>query len=109
MSDLDLEVTLSFRPISPPTFAPHRAGHLLREIVRKLPDGATPRSPRDASLSGVTLRAGRSRFSLQVLRPTTSPRCRRKPRLAARSPGQGSVAAIGAIAFAISTEKRATI
>ncbi len=89
----------------PADFRPSPCRPSLREIVRKLPTA-------DAAITGracspAHLRAGRSRLAAGPAGDDFLAAAETTP--AARSSGQGSVAAIGAIAYAISTEKRAPI
>lgn len=71
MTDLDLEAELDFTAAIGTSFQPFTVpAHLLSDIVRKLTDGAdiTMEAKGDkASPDSVTLKSGRSKFSLQSL------------------------------------------
>ncbi|MBD9390168.1 DNA polymerase III subunit beta [Agrobacterium sp. AGB01] len=110
MTDLDLEAEITFSAALGQDFRSFTApGHLLREIVSKLPDGAdiTIEAKDDKqSPDSVTVKSGRSRFALQSL-PTSD--------LSSMNLGalpftftvstKLLLAAIGAVGFAISTEE----
>ena len=108
MTDLDIEAEIEFQAEPDGPFKPFTMpAHTLFEIVRKLPDGAGVRvEAADASLSGVKLKAGRSRFSLQALNAEDFPSmgaadmpCRFD------LPAKALAAALDAVSFAISTEE----
>lgn len=108
MTDLDTEAEIEFAaegegPIKPFTVP----AHLLLDIVKKLPDGAEIKvEAADASVSGVKIKAGRSRFSLQTLDASDFPTmgaadmpCRFE------LPAKALATALDAVSFAISTEE----
>jgi DNA polymerase-3 subunit beta len=108
MTDLDTEAEIEFAaevegPVKPFTVP----AHLLLDIVKKLPDGAEIRvEAADASVSGVRIKAGRSRFSLQTLDASDFPTmgaadmpCRFE------LPAKALASALDAVSFAISTEE----
>ncbi|WP_425340492.1 DNA polymerase III subunit beta [Ciceribacter sichuanensis] len=108
VTDLDIEATVPFSAAVDTDFRGFTVpAHLLMEIVRKLPDGAEIRvQASDASLSGVILKSGRSRFSLQVLPATDFPSLDgAEMPFAIDIPGTAFERAIGGVRFAISTEE----
>ena len=66
-TDLDLEVTDSIAAEVSPGGATTVPAHMFYDIVRKLPDGAQIVSKAPATAPCLSLRAGRSRFTLQTL------------------------------------------
>ncbi len=108
VTDLDIEATVPFSAAVDTDFRGFTVpAHLLMDIVKKLPEGAEIRvEASDASLSGVTFKSGRSRFSLQVLPPTDFPSLDgAEMPYALAIPGAALERAIGAVRFAISTEE----
>lgn len=108
MTDLDTEAEIEFATEATGTIRPFTVpAHMLFEIIRKLPDGADITiEASDPSLSGVKIKAGRSRFSLQALDakdfPSLGPGdmpCRFE------LPAKALASAIAAVSFAISTEE----
>lgn len=108
MTDLDIEATVRFDADVDLDFEPFTVpAHLLRDIVRKLADGASITvKPAGERREGVTLRAGRSRFSLATLPEADF------PTLAADDAptgfeidAQALAAALSGVRFAISSEE----
>lgn len=66
-TDLDLEVVESVDAMVEVAGATTVPAHMLHDIVRKIPEGATIRLETSADGATMTLSAGRSRFSLQML------------------------------------------
>ena len=66
-TDLDIEVTETLPAEVGPGGATTVPAHIMHDIVRKLPDGAQLTLEGSGELASLTLRAGRSRFSLQAL------------------------------------------
>ncbi|MQT13006.1 DNA polymerase III subunit beta [Segnochrobactrum spirostomi] len=66
-TDLDLEVTESVPAVVESAGATTVPAHILHDIVRKLPDGAEVSLETGGDGSTLTVRSGRSRFSLQML------------------------------------------
>jgi len=66
-TDLDLEVTDSISAEASPGGSTTVPAHMLYEIVRKLPDGAQIVLEGSGDRAVLSLRAGRSRFTLQTL------------------------------------------
>jgi len=114
MTDLDTEAEIEFPAVATGMIRPFTVpAHLLLDIVRKLPDGADvtieagdPTASGSAIISGVKIKAGRSRFSLQALDAKDFPSlgagdmpCRFE------LPAKALASAIAAVSFAISTEE----
>lgn len=108
MTDLDTEAEIEFPAVATGMIRPFTVpAHLLLDIVRKLPDGADITiEAGDPALSGVKIKAGRSRFSLQALD------ARDFPSLGAGDmpcrfelPAKALASALDAVSFAISTEE----
>jgi DNA polymerase III subunit beta len=72
-TDLDLEVTEQFPAEVEQPGATTVPAHMLYEIVRKLPDGAQVSLDITGDSNTMTIRSGRSRFSLQTLPDTDFP------------------------------------
>ena len=66
-TDLDLEVTDSVAAEVAPAGATTVPAHMFYDIVRKLPEGAQIVLESSADRAALSIRAGRSRFSLQTL------------------------------------------
>ncbi|MBI4275657.1 MAG: DNA polymerase III subunit beta [Rhizobiales bacterium] len=66
-TDLDLEVTDSITAEVSPGGSTTVPAHMIYEIVRKLPDGAQVVLEASSDRAVLTVRAGRSRFTLQTL------------------------------------------
>jgi DNA polymerase III subunit beta len=66
-TDLDLEVTESIAAEVAPSGATTVPAHMFYEIVRKLPEGAQVQLEAAGDRSVLSIRAGRSRFTLQTL------------------------------------------
>src|SRR6195256_888519 len=66
-TDLDLEVTDSIAAEVSPGGSPTAPAHMFYEIVRKLPEGAQIVVEGSGDRAVLSLRAGRSRFTLQTL------------------------------------------
>ncbi|RYC10133.1 DNA polymerase III subunit beta [Ciceribacter ferrooxidans] len=108
MTDMDIEASLAFPAELAADFRPFTVqAHLLREIARKLPDGADAAiTAADPAMGAVKLRAGRSIFSLQVLPEGDFPTLPAGNIAWRRDiPARALLEAIGAVAFAISTEE----
>lgn len=108
MTDLDVEAEIVFDAEVSADFNGFTVpAHLLREIVRKLPDGIDATvAPASDRKDGVTLKAGRSKFSLSVLPEADF------PDLSAgilpfgfESSTKALSDALSSVAFAISTEE----
>src|SRR6202161_2213710 len=65
--DLDLEVTDTIAAEVAPAGATTVPAHMFYDIVRKLPEGAQIVLESSADRAALSIRAGRSRFSLQTL------------------------------------------
>ncbi|WP_377299775.1 DNA polymerase III subunit beta [Rhizobium sp. SGZ-381] len=108
MTDMDVEAQLTMAATLGTDFRPFTVqAHLLHDIVRKLPDGADCGfEPADPSMGQMRLKAGRSKFALQVLpdgdfplqKPLDGP-CR------FQAPAKAFAEALAAVSFAISTEE----
>ena len=72
-TDLDLEVTDSIAAEVSPGGSTTVPAHMFYEIVRKLPEGAQIVLEGSGDRAVLSLRAGRSRFTLQTCRKATSP------------------------------------
>ncbi len=72
-TDLDLEVVESVAAMVEVAGATTVPAHMLHDIVRKIPEGAQIRLETSADGATMTLTAGRSRFSLQMLPETDYP------------------------------------
>lgn len=110
LTNLDIEASTPFKAEIAKDFEPFTVpAGLLADIVRKLPDGCAVELTRraGAKLDGVTIKAGRSKFSLQVLPPSDFPEMKvgggfpHKLTL----PAAEFAAALGACGFAMSTEE----
>jgi DNA polymerase III subunit beta len=66
-TDLDLEVTEQIPAEVGPAGATTVPAHMIYDIVRKLPEGAQVAIESSGDRASLTIRAGRSRFSLQTL------------------------------------------
>src|SRR6185369_8297565 len=66
-TDLDLEVTETIPAEVSPGGATTVPAHMIYEIVRKLPEGSQIVLDSSSDRASLTIRAGRSRFSLQTL------------------------------------------
>src|SRR2546423_11382109 len=66
-TDLDLEVTETIPAEVSPGGATTVPAHMIYDIVRKLPEGAQIVLDSSGDLASLTIRAGKSRFSLQTL------------------------------------------
>ncbi len=108
MTDLDIEGRILFEAEADANFQPFTVpAQLLREIVNKLPDGAeiTVKAA-DTDLRQVKVSAGRSTFTLQVLPANDFPDLTAGGFQASFPVPAASLAkAMGAVAFAISTEE----
>ena len=82
-TDMDLAVTESVEANAGKTGSVTAPAHTMYEIVRKLPDGSQVEIETAGSGDTLTLRAGRSRFTLSCLAP--SRRARRRPRPGTRN------------------------
>lgn len=111
LTNLDIEAATPFQAAAATDFEPFTVpAVLLADIVRKLPDGCDVEITRRSGtkLDGVTIKAGRSKFSLQVLPASDFPEMRE-----ARNPFPHQVtlsaadfaAALAACSFAMSTEE----
>ncbi|MBB3771567.1 DNA polymerase-3 subunit beta [Angulomicrobium tetraedrale] len=105
-TDLDIEMTQSVPADIETAGSTTVSAATLFEIARKLPEGAQIKLEADGDRGALTLRAGRSRFTLQTLPDSDF------PDLAALAegvefalPGAALAAAIGRVSFAISTEE----
>jgi DNA polymerase-3 subunit beta len=109
-TDLDTEAMVEFSATVAMDFQPFSVqAHLLRDIVRKIPDGAdisAEAKEREGSPDSVTFKAGRSRFSLQALPPSdlSSMDVSNLPHKFT-IPAKALQSAIAAVGFAISTEE----
>ncbi|KQV27567.1 DNA polymerase III subunit beta [Rhizobium sp. Root1203] len=110
LTNLDIEASTPFKASAAIDFEDFTVpAALLADIVRKLPDGCEVEVSRRSGtkLDGVTIKAGRSKFSLQVLPATDFP----EMKLAGAFPHQVTLpaadlaAALGACSFAMSTEE----
>src|SRR6516164_8242037 len=72
-TDLDVEVTESIPAEVGPTGSTTVPAHMFYEIVRKLPEGAQIVVEASGDRAVLTIRAGRSRFTLQTLPETDFP------------------------------------
>lgn len=72
-TDLDLEVTETVPAMVEGPGATTVPAHILHDIVRKLPDGATVSLETSADGTTLTVRSGRARFALQMLPETDFP------------------------------------
>jgi DNA polymerase-3 subunit beta len=72
-TDMDLAITESVEANASKTGSTTAPAHTLYEIVRKLPDGAQVELESAADGNSLTIRAGRSRFTLQCLPPADFP------------------------------------
>lgn len=109
LTNLDIEASTPFKAIIAADFEPFTVpAGLLTDIVRKLPDGCEVKITRRSGtkLDGVSIAAGRSKFSLQVLPAHDFPEMR-----AAGFPHKVTLAsadfaaALAACSFAMSTEE----
>ncbi|HMK81576.1 MAG TPA: DNA polymerase III subunit beta [Xanthobacteraceae bacterium] len=66
-TDLDLEVTETIAAEVSPTGSTTVPAHMIYDIVRKLPEGSQIVLDSSGDRAALTIRAGRSRFSLQTL------------------------------------------
>jgi DNA polymerase-3 subunit beta len=105
-TDLDIEVTEAIDAETQGAGSTTVPAHVLHDIVRKLPDGAQVSLEQSGDTSQLTLRSGRSRFSLQALPDSDF------PDLAAGQLGHSFEVAAGELKrliektqFAISTEE----
>ena len=108
MTDLDVEGRILFEADVEESFQPFTVpAGLLREIVGKLPDGAEISVKASGpDLHQVKVSAGRSTFSLQVLPATDFPDLTAGGFAASFPvPASAFAKAMGAVAFAISTEE----
>lgn len=108
MTDLDIEGRILFEADADANFQPFTVpAQVLREIVNKLPDGAEIAvKAADADLRQVKVSAGRSIFTLQVLPAHDFPDLTAGGFQASFAVPAASLAkAMGAVAFAISTEE----
>ena len=105
-TDLDIEIAQSLAAeVSMPgsTTAP---AHTLHEIVRKLPEGAQVQLETAGDRGTLTVRADRSRFSLQTLPESEFPDLSTvEGGCVITLPGKDLSQAIGQVEFAISTEE----
>ncbi|MBS0526172.1 MAG: DNA polymerase III subunit beta [Proteobacteria bacterium] len=72
-TDMDLAITEAVDASAAKTGATTAPAHTLYEIVRKLPDGAQVELETSSDGNSLTIRAGRSRFTLQCLPPADFP------------------------------------
>lgn len=108
VTNLDLEATVPFSATVATDFKPFTVpGHMLLEIIRKLPDGADIEiTDRDGTLNQIVLKAGRSKFQLQVLPATDFPALDANDLpFVVEVPSKALAPAMDRVAFAISTEE----
>lgn len=108
VSDLDIEAVVPFAAEILPGFKPFTVqAFLLNDIVRKLPDGIDIRmEATDEHMSAVNLKAGRSKFRLQVLPSTDFPTMASGDLpFTVEMPAPTLSKAIASVSFAISTEE----
>jgi len=108
VSDLDTEAIIPFRAEVATSFKPFTVpALLLSEIIRKLPDGVDVSvSADDDTMSAVNVKAGRSKFRLQVLPATDFPSMAMgELPFTLELPAQALARAIAGVSFAISTEE----
>ncbi len=108
MTDLDIEATVAFEADVDLDFAPVTVpAHLLRDIVRKLGDGTNVTvKPTGDQRDGISLRSGRSRFSLATLPEADFPTLETgEPALTFEVDAPALAAALAGVRFAISTEE----
>ncbi|MEV4609737.1 DNA polymerase III subunit beta [Neorhizobium sp. LMR1-1-1.1] len=108
VSDLDTEATIPLRAEVMPTFKPFTVqAHLLSDIIRKLPDGVdVVVTEEDDALNAVTVKAGRSKFRLQVLPASDFPSMAMGDLpFVLELPAQALAKAMASVSFAISTEE----
>lgn len=108
MTDLDVEATVALEADVDTDFVPFTVpAHLLRDIVRKLADGASITvKPSGERREGVTLRAGRSRFSLATLPEADFPTLATgEAAHCFEVDAPALAAAVSGVRFAISTEE----
>jgi DNA polymerase III subunit beta len=72
-TDMDLAITETVEATAAKTGSTTAPAHTLYEIVRKLPDGAQVELETSSDGNSLTIRAGRSRFTLQCLPPADFP------------------------------------
>jgi DNA polymerase-3 subunit beta len=72
-TDMDLAITEQVEATASKTGSTTAPAHTLYEIVRKLPDGAQVELEGASDGNSLTIRAGRSRFTLQCLPPADFP------------------------------------
>lgn len=108
LTNLDIEASTPFKADVDIDFTAFTVpAGMLTDIVRKLPDGDVTIKRKDLQLSSISIEAGRSRFSLQVLPATDFPAMK----VPAGFPHQVTVSsaefagAITACGFAVSTEE----
>ena len=77
-TDLDLEVIETIPAEVSPAGATTVPAHMIYDIVRKLPEGSQIVLDSSGDRASLTIRAGRSRFSLQTLAGERFPRSRRR-------------------------------
>ncbi|MFK0330669.1 DNA polymerase III subunit beta [Rhizobium sp. NPDC090275] len=109
LSNLDIEASTPFRADVDINFTAFTVpAGMLTDIVRKLPDGCDVTVKRkDAQASSISIEAGRSRFSLQVLPATDFPEMKVPSGFQHQVtvPSADFAAAITACGFAVSTEE----
>lgn len=108
LTNLDIEASTPFKADVDLDFVAFTVpAGMLTDIVRKLPDGDVTIKRKDPQLSSISIEAGRSRFSLQVLPATDFPAMK----VPAGFPHRVTVSsadfagAITACGFAVSTEE----
>ncbi|WAC26387.1 DNA polymerase III subunit beta [Ancylobacter sp. SL191] len=108
-TDLDIEITQSLWEEAVQVATPGEItapAHTLHDIVKKLPEGAQIQLEVTGDRSTLTVRAGRSRFSLQTLPVTDFPDLTAAPEgVKLALPGKAFAEALGRVEFAISTEE----
>ena len=77
-TDLDLEVTDAIAAEVGPGGSTTVPAHMFYDIVRKLPEGAQIILESSGDRAALSIRAGRSRFTLQACRRATFPISRRE-------------------------------
>ncbi|CDZ43059.1 DNA polymerase III, beta subunit [Neorhizobium galegae bv. officinalis] len=108
VSDLDLEAVIPFSADVETVFRPFTVpAHMLSDIVRKLPDGADIHvTAADDCLQAIMVKAGRSKFRLQVLPPDDFPSMAiGELPFSLEVPVPALARALAAVGFAISTEE----